>query len=365
VSWPVVVDSFYTPIQYIRNDATTVDSLIIEFTIAYGPTIHDTGTYNIQLPASGMFSNMTFDSAPRFGDVHYNSGCGMRPAYSGEPYINDCYFDSVFAPKWRYAFPLNATTASDTDSNGLLLLGEMPVSLTRNSVSIPRLPTAGLYSLPLDTILVNGSLLGLNPHVVSFVSFKSGHSGGTYPHGTSSNSGNYIKLFAGSPVGDTTWFMQSAHNAAYTYQGSYQASLYAINSERYNDTFFSMPTGAHDILVPAWELSPRFSVADQSFHVSSEIGWEGITDINDLRSLVTVYPDPASDILNVMVSPSRNDELTVILTNAAGQVVAKQVGKNPTGKYVFNTSALPNGVYIYSVICGGQKQSGRTLIMHQ
>jgi Secretion system C-terminal sorting domain len=361
------VDSFYKPIQYLRKNATPgiVDSIIIELVVATNTAItgSDTGAYNLKFSYSSANTCYAADGTPRFASSHYNSGYGTfwfnHPApYNAAPYVNDAYFDSVFVVKERFALAL--TSAADTDANGFLNLGQLSGTYKfGNTPAVAHAGVAGLYSLHLQDELA----LTWRQHVVSFVSFKSGVA---YPLGTLGTAANWIKLFAGSPLGGGTasCFQQSSSNGALSYPGSYQAGLIAQDQIRYCDTGFTYPHGTHDILIPGNAFSsPDLVVTEEAFHIK----WTGVptgvsSNVVAPINTVNVYPNPAANELNVTYTGADNSPVTVTLSNMLGQVVATQTVTN--GKAVFNTAKLTNGVYIYSLNANGTREGGRVLIAH-
>jgi Secretion system C-terminal sorting domain len=356
------VDSFYAPVKYVQNDLTVVDSIIVEIAVATNTTIPlaDTGAYNLKFAYTAADTVVSFDGTPRFASVHYNSGEGTHGGaawenhstpYDAAPYINDAWFDSVFVVKQRFAL---AITSADTDAYGNLNLGMLEGTHSNGITTTAVTPITNLYSLPLTTTTLNW-----RQHMVSFVSFKSGHAGGTYPLGTTA--ANWINLIAGSPLGPTTWFKQSTSNPAITYPGSYQASLIAENKIRYCDTLFTYPYGRHDILMPACVFAkPDLVVVDQAFHITWPQG-ERISGVQEISN-IHAYPNPSTNELNITYTSSSTSEATVSLINIIGQVVATQPVNND--KAVFNVSALPGGVYIYCIESGGEVKKGRILVVH-
>jgi hypothetical protein len=349
------IDSFFANISYVRNNpsATADDSVIIEFVVtpASAASTDDSGAYALGFSANANFTEISYDTKARFATPHYNSGSGMRGApYNAAPYINDCYFDSVFSKKYRYGFALNATTAGDTDINGFLYLGQLAGQ------------GAGLSEMGITPITnINSS----NQYVTTFISFKSGVA---YPLGTPYTAANSMKLYAGEPTGASTWFMQSSGNSSIGYAGSYQEGLMAQNQIRYSDTGFTYPSGRHDILIPSYAFSNSatstptgYDVPEEAFHVVySNVS---LSTINTKTiNTVSAYPNPATSELNVTYSTNNNAVVTVTLTNMVGQVVATQTGVN--GKATFATSTLADGMYIYSVQANGERTTGHVAIAH-
>jgi len=81
---------------------------------------------------------------------------------------------------------------------------------------------------------------------------------------------------------------------------------------------------------------------------------------------VQAFPVPATDRVNVafLLSTTAN-EVTVTLTNLVGQTVATQKLSNVTeGTVNFNTSALSDGMYFYTVNADGAVNTGRIVVAH-
>lgn len=86
-------------------------------------------------------------------------------------------------------------------------------------------------------------------------------------------------------------------------------------------------------------------------------GWEahidcdalGVTDLND-NSGISVYPNPASDILNVISAKGNVESFT--LTDTAGRIVLSNKLNAQSNK--INIGHLPNGVYILNLKINGK-----------
>ena len=79
-------------------------------------------------------------------------------------------------------------------------------------------------------------------------------------------------------------------------------------------------------------------------------------------------PNPAQSQFTVPVTLKAAAEVSVTLTNPMGQVVSTQnlgkVAAGQTAAAVFNTSALANGVYFYTVEAGGERTTNRVVVSH-
>ncbi len=80
---------------------------------------------------------------------------------------------------------------------------------------------------------------------------------------------------------------------------------------------------------------------------------------------VKAYPNPAGNELQISYALTATQAVTVSLTNVTGQLVAKKdMGNTAAGNAVFNTSALPAGVYIYTLEANGERTTGHVSIVH-
>ena len=76
-------------------------------------------------------------------------------------------------------------------------------------------------------------------------------------------------------------------------------------------------------------------------------------------SLNAVYPNPAKDKLNVIVSSPVNNDIQVIITDLAGKIVRRQAFSIGYGgnNLEFNVSALSAGSYFIKAICNNGCQT--------
>ncbi len=85
----------------------------------------------------------------------------------------------------------------------------------------------------------------------------------------------------------------------------------------------------------------------------------GVSNVSNISN-VSVYPNPASSELNI--SFNAKSTVSVTLTNMVGQVVASQNVTN--GHTTINTSALPAGMYVYTLSANGERTTGRVVVAH-
>ena len=320
------LDSFWIPGIYERYDTTSanVDSLIIEFIVTQNGGTPDSGAYSLIFAADTNFHHSTPDQTPRFATSRY-----FRLADECiDPVLTKVHYQ-------RYAFPLTAATAFAT-------------AITKFNLTTPlTVPT--------------------NKYLVAYVYFKSQVA---YPLGTTSITANDYWLYAGEPIGVSTWFPQSAHNSI-GYTGSRQAGLIATNQVRYNDLGYTF--GGHNVLIPnyAWapvvsHVPPGFSVPHMAFHITWTTPPPAYTSAEiSANTVVSVFPNPATDVLNIGFTLDQNRHVKVSLVNTLGQTVAtREMGVLSSGKAVFNIAGLPAGVYLYVLEADGMRSTGRVLIAH-
>lgn len=85
----------------------------------------------------------------------------------------------------------------------------------------------------------------------------------------------------------------------------------------------------------------------------------GVNSVTDL-SKVSVSPNPATDVLNISFKLAQGANAKVTLTNMVGQVVATQ--NSTSGNVIMNTTALPAGIYVYTVDANGSHATGRVVV---
>ncbi len=82
-------------------------------------------------------------------------------------------------------------------------------------------------------------------------------------------------------------------------------------------------------------------------------------------SKADAYPNPATDELNVPFTLSQGAHVVVSLTNMVGQVVASQdMGIVASGKAVFDTKAIPAGVYFCTILANTERNTSKIIITH-
>jgi hypothetical protein len=85
-------------------------------------------------------------------------------------------------------------------------------------------------------------------------------------------------------------------------------------------------------------------------------------NINTKSSLI-VYPNPTSEILNIDLTMPVEDDVTIMVFNALGQLMTQIKEVNVlTGKYKVNMADLSKGIYHIKVVAGGETMSKKVLL---
>ena len=70
----------------------------------------------------------------------------------------------------------------------------------------------------------------------------------------------------------------------------------------------------------------------------------GISD-NQIKPEVTIYPNPVSDVLNILLNTEKTGVVKISLLNAFGQVIEEETTYSGNGIYRIPTAKLANGLY--------------------
>lgn len=89
----------------------------------------------------------------------------------------------------------------------------------------------------------------------------------------------------------------------------------------------------------------------------------GITDLNFDAVNYNVYPNPATDAVNINLSNEKTEDVSVIVINNLGQVVKSiELGSSVEVKHQMNTSDLPAGIYHIKASIGERSTTKKLII---
>ncbi len=190
-----------------------------------------------------------------------------------------------------------------------------------------------------------------------------------------------VTFKSGDPAftfGDTVFqsgtYKYGMFRALLAYEGTTAAAVFPVNSRsdqnqgQYRYGGYNEP---HHLYTPQWFWTSGGGAATLqypyfAFHVTcATCSVLGADNVVNKTTAVNAFPNPANGMVNISFNLVSATKVTVTLTNVLGQEVAVQNMTNTaSGKMVFNTSALPDGVYIYTLIADGQRALGRIMVAH-
>ncbi|MCB9284599.1 MAG: T9SS type A sorting domain-containing protein [Lewinellaceae bacterium] len=96
----------------------------------------------------------------------------------------------------------------------------------------------------------------------------------------------------------------------------------------------------------------------------SEPGNEGMDKKNEMSAILIAIPNPAKDVTTIEYRlPDGNDSGRLVFTSFDGQLIEEKEILDNSGKIVFSTANLPNGVYFYTLLSGDKKWKSLKLVV--
>lgn len=112
--------------------------------------------------------------------------------------------------------------------------------------------------------------------------------------------------------------------------------------------------------IDIWESNTGYNDLKTTITVSNEVLAVEDNDINALH--VKVYPNPASDIVNIQLNTIADYSIT--LYNILGQRVKTSTSTQTTNTVRINTKDLDNGIYILKIDNGSSEISKKIIVSH-
>jgi len=102
------------------------------------------------------------------------------------------------------------------------------------------------------------------------------------------------------------------------------------------------------------------------FHAYGKVAEETPVIKNPVNK-ITAYPNPATEAVTIAFNLNAPASVTISLTNMMGQRVADvpPMENITNGKSVINTSALADGIYLYTVAVNGMPNTGQIVVSHR
>jgi hypothetical protein len=81
--------------------------------------------------------------------------------------------------------------------------------------------------------------------------------------------------------------------------------------------------------------------------------------------MISVYPNPADDIINIEISNTGEQEIEIELLNVSGQVIYRKEYKNSKDPFVkqIDLSGYAKGVYFVRIRQEGAVYNGKIIVM--
>ncbi len=82
-----------------------------------------------------------------------------------------------------------------------------------------------------------------------------------------------------------------------------------------------------------------------------------IINNNDKSVLTSIYPDPASNTLNVKIASSLNSKMSLVITDVNGKLLINNIVIPSGALSQINISNLPAGTYFLKIISANIKEN--------
>ena len=322
------------------TDAYTIDSVRIM------------GRYE-RLPNSTTTDTLIFTMVPE-------TAAGKFPFFSyGGTVESDHGIDSFKAQLWSSAdYKVRPINQVSYTSGGNALGAAVQYKLPLTAAIFADSMSSGYHLLkaPMNVSVAAGRQASVS------ITFKSG---APYTAGTSLDNYNFFAFGSGETVpGQFVVYLPNDFNmSSVLYKDSSNASVNSTLS-LYNPAIaWTAPFTAE---IHAIEFKATCTTCSTVGATPPSPGAVGT--INGLAGSIAAYPNPSSAQLFVPVTLSKAADLSVTLSTPMGQVVARQdFGKVAAGQEVkatFNTAALANGIYFYTVEVAGERLTNRVVVSH-
>lgn len=327
------IDSVVVFGNYYLGSHTSTDTLVLSFVQGNGSATGDLGGYYFNDATLGTdyglptghdtisFINMAYDStANRADSINAASNQALyKPTIYKFPLIPGVTdTSSAFINGYQYAVSYSVNAGN---------YAGMSVSFINGNHSFPAFPGT-------DTILDASGNLKYDEFYPAIIYYGTTTAAQFPPYNSNDHNVGYFKR---QGAGDAGWDGFYLPNWAWTTGGS--------------------GTSASALQYPY-----------TSFHVNCSTCYLtnlGVENTVKETTETTVYPNPASNEVAVVYNMPTASNITISLSNMIGQVVATQSAQNVTsGKIVFNTANLADGVYIYTIHSDGQVATGRVAVAH-
>jgi hypothetical protein len=110
--------------------------------------------------------------------------------------------------------------------------------------------------------------------------------------------------------------------------------------------------GSYKVCVVVYDSCNR---CDTSLCTTVTVGCRYLsTDEMAVNAMVRMYPNPASDLVNIVIEQANDAELTVRILDLSGRMISESVLPTEGGTAQLDVRQLPPGVYLVRVVTDGQ-----------
>ncbi|MCK6641244.1 MAG: T9SS type A sorting domain-containing protein [Bacteroidia bacterium] len=360
----------FNPVVTIKNFGTNpLTSATINYRIDAGPIQVYNWTGNL---ATNATQNVTLNSMTSATGTHTFSAYTLNPnggtdANAGNDQAQSTYTVSSGSVALPYSEGFESTTFP---SNGIT------INNPDNAVTWSRTTTAastGTASAFMDNFDYNANgqvdemvlpALNLNSATNPVITFQLAYKLFTDPN-TSPNYSDTLKVLISTDCGVTWTTLFSKSGAALT-----------TTTPNYGSGEFT--PGSNDW---RWEIIPlnqfqfsggaiikfRHTTDFENNLYIDDINIHEATDVEENTSLfdVDVYPNPASDNVNINVQVEKQHDLTIRLINPLGQIVSEEIFRNSSGgTFMLDVADEAPGVYFAEIIAGNRRVMRKIMIQH-
>ncbi len=349
------LDSIYVPGFYVGGKKSTaghVDTLRLGFVQGDGSTTTAGCVFAGGLAGGGHYGTIGFSNV--FYDSVINN-VGQSSNYTGS-----------LTPKYMYVLLDNSDTSVTDNRNYTYPYCE--------GCYIHRDKTTGAFTISGGSV---GSLsISAGNMIACGISFKTSETAAAI-HGLPGDSLNCISGFYYNIYHPfINYFTQD--DPASVANTVCDWAPYDAN-DRNTGTFKRLPNytsnGWKNSYIPVWAWSSSatstgafyWQYPEVAFHLVCPSCADVPMDVKQAVSVneISAVPNPANAELNITFELAKASDVKVSLVNVLGQTVASQrLGNMTSGKATFNTSALPAGLYTYTLEANNETSSGRVAITH-
>jgi len=175
----------------------------------------------------------------------------------------------------------------------------------------------------------------------------------------------WFKIASAGEELEADWMYVKMDGESYWSANATQGAEFAEYTQITLDVSEFADGAAHTLSVEGYQTtveSVNFLLDEFSVSVDGNVA-TGINDQLNHEATVAIYPNPATDIINLQFGIVAEGVATVSVYNVAGQIVIQESLSNINNAlYTLNTSVLDAGMYVVAVDNGTERFQERVLV---